>query len=369
MLPRVSATVAIPKSDLQQVFDNLRSANLRLVGPTVADGAIVLAEIESPEQLPVGWSDEQQPGRYRVKRTAEKTYFMFNVGPHAWKKFLYPPRVTLFSTKSNGKMTIERGDGEPPRYAFIGVRSCDLQAIAVQDRVLMGGAYRDPEYAARRSAAFIFAVNCTTASGTCFCTSMQSGPRVTGAYDLAATEVADAFVIDVGSEAGSQALENTTWAPANAFDVGRAKEAIQNAERKISREVRTDHLGSLLFENLESPLWKEVSGRCLGCGNCTMVCPTCFCSTVVDTVDLTERTERIRVWDSCHTTDFSHVHGGNVRPSLRARYRQWVTHKFAAYKEQFGVAGCVGCGRCITWCPVGIDITEVLKAFRSTGAR
>lgn len=369
MLPRVSATVAIPKPDLQQVFDNLRGSRLRLIGPTVVDGAIALGEIERTEQLPIGWSDEQQPGRYRAKHGAEKTYFAFNVGPHSWRRFLHPPRLTLFSAKTNGKMTIEHDGEEPPRYAFIGVRACDLQAIAVQDRVLMNGSYRDPQYVARRSNAFILAVNCTKAASTCFCTSMQSGPRVTGAFDLAATELPDVFVLDVGSEAGSQVLEGTSWAPANAFDVGRATEAVQKAERQITREVRTDHLGSLLFEHLESPLWKEVSGRCLGCGNCTMVCPTCFCTTVVDTIDLSDRSERIRVWDSCYTTDFSHVHGGNIRPSLRARYRQWVTHKFAAWREQFGVSGCVGCGRCITWCPVGIDITEVLKAFRSTGVK
>jgi ferredoxin len=197
---------------------------------------------------------------------------------------------------------------------------------------------------------------------------MDSGPKVKSGFDLAVTELAGDLLVEVGSEAGSQALEGTSWHPATAFELGRALEVHRDAERQISRELRTDHLGSVLFEHLDSPHWKEVADRCLGCGNCTMVCPACFCTTVCDTIGLTAGTERVRVWDSCFTTDYSHVHGGNIRPTQRARYRQWVTHKFATYREQFGVQGCTGCGRCITWCPAGIDVTEVLETFRSTGA-
>ena len=107
--------------------------------------------------------------------------------------------------------------------------------------------------------------------------------------------------------------------------------------------------------------------RCLTCGNCTLVCPTCFCTNVEDVGDLTgDHAERWRVWDTCFSVDYSYIHGGSVRPSGRARYRQWLTHKLATWHDQFDSSGCVGCGRCITWCPVGIDITQEVAAIRET---
>jgi Fe-S-cluster-containing hydrogenase component 2 len=126
-------------------------------------------------------------------------------------------------------------------------------------------------------------------------------------------------------------------------------------------------LPELLARNLEHPRWDDVASRCLACANCTMACPTCFCSTVEDTTDLTgDHAERWRSWDSCFTMDFSHVHGGSVRTSTRARYRQWLTHKLSTWHAQFGTSGCVGCGRCITWCPVAIDLTQEVAAIRGS---
>jgi ferredoxin len=127
----------------------------------------------------------------------------------------------------------------------------------------------------------------------------------------------------------------------------------------------TGDLPDLLYGNLDSPQWDLIAQRCLSCTNCTMVCPTCFCVDVQDLSDLSgQNTERQRIWDSCFNTDFSHVHGGNTRPNIRSRYRQWLTHKLASWVDQFGELGCVGCGRCITWCPVGIDLTEEITAIR-----
>ena len=137
----------------------------------------------------------------------------------------------------------------------------------------------------------------------------------------------------------------------------------------MGREMNTDGIHDLLLANLEHPRWEEVAGRCLTCGNCTMVCPTCFCTSVEDTSDLAGvSAERSRRWDSCFTMDFSYIHGGSVRASPKSRYRQWMTHKLATWWDQFGSSGCVGCGRCITWCPVGIDITEEVRAIRAEPA-
>jgi len=370
-LPRVSASVAIPKPSLQQVLDNLCAAGFSLVGPTVREGAIVLDEISRLDDLPLGWTEEQEPGRYVLKRTGEPNYFSYTVGPHSWKQFLHPAALRLFSVeKENGNWVFHVPEEPPPHYAFIGVRACDLAAISVLDRVLLGGEFRDPHYVRRRENVFVLAVNCTQASPTCFCVSMQTGPRVTSGYDLALTELPDSFLAEIGSEAGSQMLQDTPWEPTTAFDLGRAARAFYQAERQITRELRTDDLPKLIYENLEHPQWDAVATRCLSCANCTLVCPTCFCTTVEDTSNLRGTVaERTRLADSCFNRDFSHVFGGNIRPNICSRYRQWLSHKLASWIDQFGTSGCVGCGRCITWCPVGIEITEEVKAIRAKAGK
>ena len=127
-----------------------------------------------------------------------------------------------------------------------------------------------------------------------------------------------------------------------------------------------DGVHDLLYNNFEHPFWDDVGARCLACGNCTMVCPTCFCVTVEDSTDLAgDVAERRRRMDSCFSTAFTYVYGGSTRTSTRARYRQWLTHKLAGWVDQFGAVGCVGCGRCITWCPVGIDLTAEVASLRA----
>jgi formate hydrogenlyase subunit 6/NADH:ubiquinone oxidoreductase subunit I len=141
---------------------------------------------------------------------------------------------------------------------------------------------------------------------------------------------------------------------------------VDRASRQI-RHLDTAGLRDLLYENFEHPRWDNVAARCLSCANCTMVCPTCFCTTVEDVSDISgNHAERWRRWDSCFTQSFSYIHGGSVRTSAKSRYRQWMTHKLASWTDQFGTSGCVGCGRCITWCPVGIDITEEVRAIRES---
>ena len=365
-LPRVSANVVIPKPSLQKVFDNLRASGFALIGPTVRDGAVVLDEISGLEDLPLGWTAEQAPGRYRLKQLHQQEYFGYGVAPQSWKRFLHLPQITLFSLeKADGKWVFKAAQPTIPPRAFIGVRACELSAIGIQDRVFLGGEFHDPYYSRQRERIFILAANCARAYSTCFCSSMKTGPKVTQGFDLSLTELSNAFVLEVGSEMGSEMLRDTPWEPATAFDLGRAAQCMHNAEREIERQLRTDDLPKLLYDNLEHPRWDDVAARCLSCANCTQVCPTCFCVTVEDTCNLkATAAERTRAWDSCFVKEFSHVHGGNIRPTIRARYRQWLTHKVASWIDQFGTSGCVGCGRCITWCPVGIDLTEEIKAIR-----
>jgi ferredoxin len=263
---------------------------------------------------------------------------------------------------------IEPNEETPPTFAFLGVRGCDLAAIHVQDRVFMGP-HADPTYSVRRSSAFIVALNCSTPSGTCFCVSMGTGPKAGPGYDLGLTELIDdeghRFLVEIGTERGAEVMDALVHRPAREADEDAATVVVERAAASMGREMRTDDIKELLYANYEHPRWDDVASRCLTCTNCTLVCPTCFCSSVEDTSDLTgDTTERWRSWDSCFTLDFSELGGSSVRATNRGRYRQWMTHKLATWIDQFGTSGCVGCGRCITWCPVGIDITEEVRAIR-----
>jgi sulfhydrogenase subunit beta (sulfur reductase) len=358
---------------LDGLFDALRERGYTLVGPTVSQGAIIYDEITASEDLPAGWTDEQDGGTYRLKRRDDEALFGYPVGPRSWKHFLHPPAIRLWQATrgEDGGMEFAVEADDPPKYAFIGARSCDLHAIATQDKVLLEGAYPDPIYEARRRDTFVVAVNCTVAGGTCFCVSMDTGPRASFGYDLALTEVLEDgrhyFVCEAASERGGEVLAEISHREADRSEVGAADAGVARAAATMGREMETEGIKELLYRNYEHPRWDEVSERCLTCGNCTMACPTCFCTTVEDVTDLTgETAERRREWDSCFTMDFSYVHGGSVRPSPRSRYRQWMTHKLATWIDQFGTSGCVGCGRCITWCPVAIDITEEAAAIRAT---
>jgi ferredoxin len=355
---------------LESLVSCLRSKGFTVLGPTRRDGAIVYEELESAAKLPVGWTDVQEAGTYRLERRHDEARFGYAVGPHSWKQFLFPPRVRLWQARrtNGGGFDVDDTPEHEGPYAFIGVRSCELHAIAIQDRVFVGGSYVDDDYAARRDDAFVVAVNCFEPGGTCFCVSMGTGPRADAGYDLALTELLDGehrLLVEVGSERGAEVLRELPHRAAEAADLEAAERAVAGAAERMGRELDTTGLRDLLAGTLEHPRWNEVKDRCLTCGNCTLVCPTCFCSSVEDAADLSgETAERHRTWDTCFSIAHSYIHGGEIRPSGRSRYRQWLTHKFGTWHDQFGTSGCVGCGRCITWCPVGIDVTEELSALR-----
>jgi sulfhydrogenase subunit beta (sulfur reductase) len=361
-------------ADFNGLISVLREKGYQVLGPRVRDGAIVYDEFNSASELPVGWTDEQEGGTYRLKKRNDNAAFGYAVGPHSWKKYLHPPVVRLWNaTRKDAKLEVKQEEQPVVKRAFIGVRSCELHAIAIQDRVFIHGPYQDPFYKLRRENAFIVAVNCGQAGGTCFCVSMQTGPRVTQGFDLALTEILEDgrhhFLVQTGSSAGAEVLAAVPHRPAADKERQAAEGVVQNTAAHMGRAMDVTDIKPLLYRNYEHPRWDNVAARCLTCGNCTMVCPTCFCTTVEDTTDLSgQHAERWQKWDSCFTTDFTYIHGGSVRTSAKARYRQWMTHKLATWIDQFGTSGCVGCGRCITWCPVGIDLTEETAAIRGSEA-
>ena len=357
---------------LEQLLTVLRKRNYRILGPTVRDNAIVYDGLNSAADLPVGLTDEQDGGKYRLKRVNDQSLFGFVVGPQSWKRFLLQPEMRLWRAKRDrSRLEILEEREETPKSAFIGVRSCDLHAIATQDKIFLNAEYADPSYKARRENIFVVAVNCVKAGGTCFCSSMGTGPKATAGFDLALTEVLDSgahyFVVDVGSKGGADVLREVRHREALQSECHIAERLVESCSERMGRKMDPNGIKELLYRSYENPRWDDVAERCLTCGNCTMVCPTCFCTTVEDYTDLSgKEVERRRRMDVCFTMDFSYIHGGSIRASPKSRYRQWMTHKLATWIDQFGVSGCVGCGRCITWCPVGIDITEEARAIRES---
>lgn len=362
----------VDREDIGALFAILTAEGYQIMGPTVRDTAIVYDRLEGVDDLPIGWTDEREAGVYRLRRRQDQALFGYAVGQHSWKRFLFPPRTELFQVRRyDGLLKFVPHQPAETRYAFLGVRACELAAIGIQDRVFLESGQVDRTYQAARRHVFTVAVNCMVAGGTCFCVSMETGPRCTSGYDLVLTEVIDStrhhFVLEAGSEDGEwvlKALPGRTVADSDLADVDRV---VEETASHMGRVMDTDGIRELLHDNREHPRWEEVARRCLACTNCTLVCPTCFCSTTEDSVTLDGSTAtRSRRWDSCFTFDFSILHGVPVRNSTEARYRQWMTHKLASWYDQFGSSGCVGCGRCITWCPVGIDITKEVAAIRAT---
>jgi len=368
----VTEPLVINREGVDALISALIERGYEVVGPTVRSQTILYDTITSTADLPVGIRDRQEAGTYRLENRDDDALFGYVVGPQSWKKFLTPPGSVFWKglRTETGFETVE--PEEPPSYAFFGARPCEVAAMKIQDDVYLP--VQDGIYTERRKKSFTVAVNCTEPAATCFCASVGTGPDVNEGYDIALTEVLGRehhyFLAEAGTDEGVEVLTALVAREARDEEVVTARRLVVHAADHMGRTLETDGLKELLYANLSNPYWDEIAERCLSCTNCTMVCPTCFCSTVEDRQALDgSSAERVRTWDSCFTLDFSYIHGGPVRSSVSSRYRQWLTHKLASWQDQFDSLGCVGCGRCIAWCPVGIDITREAAVIRERDIR
>lgn len=359
----------LPHAQANDLVRALQLAGYSCVGPQVRDGAIVYDVLDHADQLPWGIRDHQTPGNYRLETLSERKAFAFANGPQAIKPILFKAQETVWKVARNkeGKLTFKSHQADELPVAIFGARSCDLAAMKIQDKVFIESAHPDPRYKHRREQLFVVAVNCTYSSENCFCVSAGTGPKVSNPYDILLTEVDDGFVVKTGSERGQVIIASLNLIKAKSTACKDAEKKVDQAGAMQTKRIPLDNqrgLRDLLFSNLNHPRWEEVAERCLSCGNCTSVCPTCFCHSEVEKPSMDgSSSEHVREWDSCFTTGHSYLNGKIVRDDTKKQYRQWLTHKVGSWFDQFGTSGCVGCGRCTTWCPVGIDITEELAAI------
>ena len=360
----------LAQADFGVLIRMLADEGYTVIGPRVEAEAVTYREIQHADELPAGWGSRQEGGRYRLERRRDDALFGYVQGVQSWRPHLFRPSRTLWrAQRTEEGFEFATPDESAPKLAFLGVRACEIAAIDLQDRVFSQGAAPDPDYKTRRESLFIVAVQCTEAGDTCFCTSMGTGPAVEWGYDLKLTELIDGdrhvFLVESGSSKGVALAAGLPLMSADDTDRESARTRTEQAAGAMGRSMETAGLKELIQENQEHSRWDAVAERCLACTNCTLVCPTCFCNTTEDVTSLDgQSTERRQRWDSCFTFDHSYLHGGSVRTTVAARYRQWMSHKLAHWIDQYGDSGCVGCGRCITWCPAAIDITEEAAALR-----
>jgi len=350
--------------NLQRLFDTLLDQGFDLNGPAVKNNSIQYVPINLTEQLPWGVQDKQDLSIHELKVVDDSKCFQWSNGASSAKSHLFKQDVTLWKVlkdEDTQKLEFVQEKIKAKPVALFGLKSCDLEAIKIQDKTLLHGKFVDDIYQNYRKNLFAIGVNCVYASSNCFCKSLNTGPEIkTDVAELILTEIKDGFLVEYISERAKGILAVDEWVDVSPGMVSEAK-TLKNQANDQHKSIPLAEIRSANMHrgSKDADLWNSFMGDCTSCGTCTQVCPTCFCHKTEELPSFDEdESEHIRMWDSCFNESHGYTNGINHRPDLLSRYQMWMMHKFSEWQRQFGVSGCVGCGRCMSWCPVGIDVTD-----------
>lgn len=331
----------IAKKNISALLDAIAAEN-RLFASVDSDGIIEYVQVENGDNVTLEF--------YNSKESPKKIFF--------------PQSEILFSfSKERGREVPKERDNRQ-RVVFA-MRPCDAAALLILDNVFDGADYKDPYYIEKRKNTVICSLGCNDPRSSCFCTGLGLGPYAKKGSDVFITDLGDDYLLEAVTEKGEQLLSSIAGlAAAEKSDVDKIEKLKQEAESKIKKQLNLQGVVEKLDDIFNHPVWEQIHEKCLGCGICTYLCPTCHCFDMAD--ETTGRDGcRVRNWDSCMFGNFTNeASGHNPRPSGKERMRQRIMHKFNYFVKNFDSVACVGCGRCFTNCPVKNDIVKAIEKIK-----
>jgi sulfhydrogenase subunit beta (sulfur reductase) len=354
-------------NELERLFGVLQSQGYQVFGPRESEHGPVLGALDRPDDMARRWVADPQPGMMTWRRQDHGAFFSYTTLLESWKSVVFPAVEALWAAPDGSAPSLV--EYEPERLALLGLHACDLRALEILDRVFLAGSSPDAHYRRRRENLFIVGVECQHAAATCFCAAMESGPRIEKGADWVLTEIcneqAHYFLLRAQSDRGRKWLDAELLSTARPEEIRIAEQGLQQVTQQTAWQGAKNLPERALADHYRHSHWDDVAQRCLACGNCTAVCPTCFCFDMLHHGDVVCETSCGRRWSSCFNAEHSYIHGGSVRSGIASRYRQWLMHKLVTWQEQFNINGCVGCGRCISACPAAIDLRREAEALFS----
>jgi ferredoxin len=282
------------------------------------------------------------------------------------KEVFFPQDEVMFRYEKVDQETQMVSTEEVKRERVVlGARPCDIEAISIIEEVFSGREYTDIYFLNKRKATMIIGMACHQPLPTCFCSSTGGGPFVRKGSDLFLIDLGEAYLVEILTEKGEAFKKNKFFKKTSAKNLQLAKELEEKASKKTDSTIPVKGIDQKLDQWVESPFWDRVHEKCISCRVCTYLCPTCHCFDIMDEA-LNEKGQRVRNWDSCLSEFYTlETSGHNPRATCRERTRQRLMHKFNYFPKVFDRIACVGCGRCILYCPVNFDIREVIKEINA----
>ncbi|MBT4835845.1 MAG: 4Fe-4S dicluster domain-containing protein [Methylococcales bacterium] len=354
----------LPRARLNDLFQSLLDHGYRIMAPVVRDDSILYQQINSADALPHGIIDDRHNGSYQIAQAKTPRCFAWSNPQQSLKSFVFSPVEILWkSFYKDNELVFQAIKAEAQPTVIFGVKGCDIAGLQLLDQHFYHKKTPDTHYQQRRDNLILFGINCFRSGSQCFCTNTGDGPNISSPSDCIMSELDEGYIIHHVNSPLTEIIDTLQLKLATTAQQQQA--TYESSQAALSQQQKLPEItANSVFEQWSHPVWNDIADTCLGCGNCTTVCPSCFCHQESSdvSIDLTESSQT-RSWDSCFTTQHSYLHGFYIRPERSQRYRQWLSHKFSGWQSQFGRIGCTGCGRCATYCPVGIDPTQVLQTL------